>query len=114
MGEAEAIDDVLGGFQPIGDDHPVAQQTFDAVKAALEARANGQVEATLSEAVSTFEVGVIRPGDTVVFSTRDPITAAQVVDLKQRIAEELPGIRSVILNAVTVEAIYRTEEDDGG
>ena len=33
---------VLGDVQPVSNDHPVAQETFEAVKAALEARAAGE------------------------------------------------------------------------
>src|SRR5436190_19230467 len=107
---------VLGDAQPVGDDHPAAVETYEAVRAALEARVNGLVGEvaelnTLSETISGFEIGVIKPGDTVLLSTPEPIPPELIDGLKRKLTEELPGIKPVILNGLRVEAIYRGDDD---
>lgn len=110
--QGQLIEQVLGQVQPIGEDHPVAQETYDSVKAMLEARAAGElIEGTtefLSAAVDSAVV--IRPGDTVLFSTRDRQPDDIIVDLKRRLEAELPEINAVILDGITVTGIYRREE----
>jgi hypothetical protein len=110
------IADVLGGFEPIGNDHPVAQETFDAVKAALEARAAGETpdigvvpyaDELQELQFSGLEVGIIKPGDTLILSTRDRHPHDHLVKFKGRMELELPGVKVVIMDGMRVEAIYR-------
>ena len=111
----DLIDAVMDEFIPLGEDHPVAQETFDAVKAALDARSNGHVETT--ETVTTelltasVDTGIVRPGDTLILSSRDGLPPNVLAELRQRVADELPGVRAVILDGLTVEGIYRREGD---
>jgi hypothetical protein len=114
--QQELIGEVLGDFVPITEDHPVAQETFDAVKAALEARAAGETPdigvvpytGELQELqYSGLEVGIIKPGDTVILSTRDRHPHEHLKEFKRRMELELPGVKVVIMDGMRVEAIYR-------
>lgn len=117
--QTDLMADVLGQAQPVTNDHPVAQETYEAVKAALEARAAGTGRETTPE--SGFEDEwlsadvdsgtVIRPGDTVIFSTRDRITREHVEHLKEQLAETLPGIIPIVLDGIHIEGVYRRDDD---
>jgi hypothetical protein len=108
--QTEMINSVLGDFTPIGEEHPVAQETMESVREMLEARGTELQELSTIEA--SVDVGVIRPGDTVIFSTRELLPADMVETLKAQISESLPGITPVILSGLRVEAVYRQEDDD--
>ena len=106
--------EVLGDVQPVGEDHPAAQETLDSVRELLEAR--GQVAERIREIDSQLlstESGflVIKPGDTVLFSSRERITAEQAKDLKTHIEEVLPGITPVVLGGLRIEGVYRGDDD---
>jgi len=84
----------------------------------LEARAAGQQRLTeidgelLSADVSAGTV--IRPGDTVIFSTRDAVTVERVQQIRERLVEHLPGITPIVLDGIHIEGIYRPEGDSDG
>lgn len=102
--DQDAIEAVLGGFVPIGDDHPRAAETYDAVKAMLEARTD-----ETAELVSVDDSRILRPGDTVIFATDRTLDAAQAEALKAQIVADMPGIIPVIFDGLRIEGVYRNE-----
>jgi hypothetical protein len=60
-----------------------------------------------------FEGTVVRPGDTLVLFVRPPthLTDKQARTLKDAIAEELPGVKAVIVEGFEQALVYRP--DDG-
>lgn len=108
MSEQEAINDVLAGFTPVGEDHPRAVETLDAVKAMLEARSDDTTELS-SELVQVDDSRIFRPGDVVVFSTDRPLTSTLVEQIKADLVEQMPGIVPVIVDGLRIEGVYRHE-----
>jgi len=104
---------VIGDYTPLGEEHPAAQETYESVREMLQARGEELQQLDELETISTsYEVGVIKPGDTVIFSTRDHISGHDADELKKHITKVLPGITPVILSGLRVEAVYRSEDDD--
>lgn len=107
--DQDAIKAVLADFTPLGDDHPRAVETMDAVREMLEARAESQTSELTGELVQVDDSRVIRPGDTVILSTKHPLTEGQVLALKEQIVEQMPGIIPVIFDGVRIEGVFRAD-----
>ena len=121
MSQENEIAEVLEGFTPVGEDHPAAQETREAVKEMLEARKNlreAEVELhelqgeLLSSEIDVSDVNVIKPGDTVLFASRGPITQKRMEEIKAALQIELPGVNPVIMDGLTVQGIYRPEKEE--
>lgn len=56
------------------------------------------------------EAIVVRPGDTLILRYSRPLSAQHVENLKRQLREELPDVRTVIVQADGM-AVYRTEDD---
>lgn len=59
---------------------------------------------------SIREIGVIRPGDTLLLSTDRRMTAEEVGKIHEAIKDEMPGIKVVIITGLT--AIVKRASDD--
>ena len=106
MSEQDEIAAVLAGFQPVGDDNTHAVETMQSVRDMLEARnAEGELLETL-----TVDTSVIKPGDTLILSCPADLTQQQVIEIKARVEEKLPGVTVVVFGGgLTVQGVYRKE-----
>jgi hypothetical protein len=64
-----------------------------------------------SELLTEIETSMIRPGDTVLFSTVDHVTHEQLVKIRDDLAAKLPGVQVVVVSRVRFEATYRPDRD---
>lgn len=111
---------VLAQVVPIGDDNPHAQALYEAVAADIAARPlrveriegiepcpefTGTTE--LIEVGPIDATGVARPGDTLIFGTRVPITAETAERIRAALVERLPGCDVLVVGDLTLEGIYR-------
>jgi hypothetical protein len=59
--------------------------------------------------LADFDQRVVRPGDTLLVGARHEISAEQAERIKEQLGRELPGVKVLVLGALTVEGIYRNE-----
>lgn len=113
--QADAIGDVLGGFVPLGTDHPAAQQLAANVAALKAQQAADDEDAETFHAVTVEVVPgcIIRPGDVLVLTAGERITQEAAHQIKAEIFRRLPGIADVVvLGGVYVSGVYREGGDD--
>lgn len=126
--QAQAIEDVLSGFQSIGPEavppdvgaafETMAAQSAERI-AARRAEREQQALPTvtrLSDPAVTVEVipgVVIRPGDVLLLASTASVTADQAAAVRAQALERLPGLADVVvLSGVTVAGVYREEEPE--
>lgn len=54
---------------------------------------------------------VVRPGDKLIVARTDRISPPDIIRLKARIAELLPGVEPVIISECSGLAVYRGDDD---
>lgn len=104
--QAETINNVLGDYTPLTNDHPAAQQLLADV-AALKAAEAVDTEFT-PVTVEMVPACIIRPGDVLVLTTDHALTAEMVDRIKAELFRKLPNIADVVvLGNLQVSGVYR-------
>jgi hypothetical protein len=68
----------------------------------------------ISKAVINVELSnarIVQPGDKLVLGFRKPLGMAEVDRIKQRVAENLPGVEVVIVDDITGMAVYKPDAE---
>lgn len=111
MNDADAIAEVLADFTPLGEDHPVAQQTLEAVAADLRARHGLPVEIPQPITVDVIPGVIVRPGDVLILEVDRAITIRHAEHVRESVMARLPGLADVIVLGAHIGGVYRKEDE---